>query len=91
MHGSWAGAFGLPQFIPTTFINFAVDGNNDGKIDIFSVSDAVFSIGNYLRANGWRDDKSYKEKLKVIYTYNHSRLYCETVLKLAKIFKDRLN
>ena len=81
--GSWAGAFGYPQFIPTTFLNFAVDGNNDGIIDLNNFPDSIFSISNYLKKNGWKRCLSYKKKYKVILRYNYSRLYAETVLKLA--------
>ena len=87
---SWAGAFGLPQFIPTAFLIFAVDGNNDKKIDIFTVPDAVFSVANYLNKNGWREKAKEDYKKKVVFTYNHSKLYCDTVIKLSKIFEKRL-
>ena len=52
--GSWAGAMGHFQFIPTTLELYGMDGNKDGKIDIIhSVSDAMFSAGNYLSKLGW--------------------------------------
>jgi len=52
--GSWAGAMGHFQFIPTTLQQYGVDGNNDGKIDIINnISDAMFSAGNYLNRLGW--------------------------------------
>ena len=88
--GSWAGAFGLPQFIPTTFIDYAVDGNDDKKIDIFTMPDSIFSIANYFNKHGWKEEASIKNKEKVVFAYNHSRLYSDTVIRLAKIFKDRL-
>ncbi|HNY25593.1 MAG TPA: lytic murein transglycosylase [Alphaproteobacteria bacterium] len=54
IYGSWAGAMGHFQFIPTTLEQYGVDGNNDGVIDIVhSVSDAMFSAGNYLSKMGW--------------------------------------
>jgi membrane-bound lytic murein transglycosylase B len=55
MTGSWAGAFGLTQFIPTTFLERAVDGDGDGKRDLWnSPADALASTANYLRLSGWR-------------------------------------
>nr|MBQ0091429.1 lytic murein transglycosylase [Candidatus Enterousia merdequi] len=52
--GSWAGAMGHFQFIPTTLAQYGADGNNDGRIDIInSVGDAMFSAGNYLNKLGW--------------------------------------
>ncbi len=54
IHGSWAGAMGHFQFIPTTLAQYGVDGNNDGRIDIInSVGDAMMSAGNYLNKLGW--------------------------------------
>lgn len=55
MMGSWAGAMGHTQFIPTTYNGYAVDYNGDGRRDIWNtVSDALASTGNYLRRSGWR-------------------------------------
>ncbi|MDR1361077.1 MAG: lytic murein transglycosylase [Rickettsiales bacterium] len=52
--GSWAGAMGHFQFIPTTLEQYGADGNGDGKIDIINnISDAMFSAGNYLNKLGW--------------------------------------
>lgn len=54
IRGSWAGAMGHFQFIPTTLASYGVDGNGDGKIDIIdSVGDAMSSAGNYLNKLGW--------------------------------------
>jgi membrane-bound lytic murein transglycosylase B len=53
--GSWAGAFGLPQFLPTVYLKLGIDGDGDGKSEIWNnEADAVASIGNYLRNAGWR-------------------------------------
>lgn len=55
MTGSWAGAMGHYQFIPTTFESFAVDGDGDGRRDLCnSYADAAASAGNYLQKLGWR-------------------------------------
>ncbi len=52
--GSWAGAMGHFQFIPTTLEQYGADGNHDGKIDIIhNISDAMYSAGNYLSKMGW--------------------------------------
>lgn len=52
--GSWAGAFGQTQFMPTTFLRLAVDADGDGRRDIVgSVPDALGSTANYLRHHGW--------------------------------------
>lgn len=55
MVGSWAGAMGHTQFIPTSFLSFAIDGNGDGRRDIWSddPTDALTSTANYLSRYGW--------------------------------------
>jgi membrane-bound lytic murein transglycosylase B len=54
MKGSWAGAMGQTQFMPSSFMRFAVDEDGDGHKDIWtSVPDALASTANYLRRNGW--------------------------------------
>lgn len=54
LKGSWAGAFGNFQFMPSTFMAYAVDGNGDGKIDLINnLEDAVNSAANYLSKMGW--------------------------------------
>jgi len=58
IYGSWAGAMGHFQFIPTTLSQYGVDGNGDGKIDIIhSVGDAMFSAANYLNKLGWNPNE----------------------------------
>jgi membrane-bound lytic murein transglycosylase B len=53
--GSYAGAMGLPQFMPSSFRNFAVDGDADGKRDLWNDwADVFSSVGNYLKVHGWR-------------------------------------
>jgi membrane-bound lytic murein transglycosylase B len=55
LKGSWAGAAGHPQFLPSVFIRLAVDGDGDGRADIWrSHLDALASIANYFRSAGWR-------------------------------------
>jgi lytic murein transglycosylase len=55
MLGSWAGAMGQTQFMPTSFVKYAVDGDRDGKRNIWtSLPDALASTANYLRRQGWQ-------------------------------------
>lgn len=55
LKGSWAGAFGNPQFLPSVYLRLAADGNGDGRADIMnSGADALASIANYFRDSGWR-------------------------------------
>jgi membrane-bound lytic murein transglycosylase B len=60
MLGSWAGAMGQCQFMPTTFLNFAVDFDGDGRRDIWGDrADVLGSIANYIGQLGWRGDQSW--------------------------------
>src|SRR5262249_198116 len=60
MKGSWAGAMGQCQFIPTSFLAYAGDGDGDGRADIGgSKADVFASIANYLRAAGWRAGETW--------------------------------
>jgi membrane-bound lytic murein transglycosylase B len=66
MTGSWAGAFGQTQFIPTTFLKYAVDGDGNGRIDLWnSPADALASTANYLGQSGWRADESWGEEVRL--------------------------
>ena len=65
IRGSWAGAMGHFQFIPTTLASYGMDGNDDGRIDIIdSIGDAMASAGNYLNKLGW--DKRQKIARRVV-------------------------
>lgn len=81
LYGSWAGAFGLTQFLPSSYVRWAVDANGDGTIDLYDLDDAVFSVANYLRTNGW--GPSVEQQRKAVYHYNNSNAYVDAVLTLA--------
>jgi membrane-bound lytic murein transglycosylase B len=64
MKGSWAGAMGQCQFIPTSFLAYAADGDGDGRMDIWTNKADVFaSIVNYLRRVGWRPGLSWGQEV----------------------------
>ncbi|MEO0500024.1 MAG: lytic murein transglycosylase [Pseudomonadota bacterium] len=66
MIGSWAGALGNPQFLPSSYLKLAVDGDGDAKPDIWgSAPDTLGSIANYLRAEGWQPDVPWAVKVNV--------------------------
>lgn len=81
IYGSWAGAFGISQFLPSSFLNSAVDGNGDGIIDLFNLEDAIFSVGNYLKNYKWN---TFENKKKAVYSYNNSNDYAVAVIKLSE-------
>lgn len=75
MTGSWAGAMGHTQFIPTTFSAYAVDFTGDGRRDIWhSEADALASAANYLNKAGWRSGKTwgYEVRLPGGFDYSHA-------------------
>ncbi|MDH5693091.1 MAG: lytic murein transglycosylase, partial [Gammaproteobacteria bacterium] len=66
MKGSWAGALGQMQFMPSTFQRFAVDATGDNKKDIWNnLEDALASAANYLTTIGWKRDESWGREVKV--------------------------
>ena len=66
MTGSWAGAMGQPQFMPSSYLKFAEDFDRDGRRDIWrSTPDALASIANYLEAWGWDDEFTWGREVQV--------------------------
>jgi lytic murein transglycosylase len=77
MLGSWAGAMGQTQFMPSSFMKYAVDGNRDGVRDIWSsVPDAMASTANYLRQQGWEPGLpwGFEVQLPKGFDYRHLKL-----------------
>jgi membrane-bound lytic murein transglycosylase B len=83
IRGSVSGAFGLPQFLPTSYLRFAVDGNGNGKVSLYEPADAIVSAANYLAEHGWRQNLTDTEKRRVLWAYNRSDAYIDTVLTLT--------
>ncbi len=66
MKGSWAGAMGQSQFMPSSFVRFAVDYDGDGRRDIWRTQGDVFaSAANYLARSGWKDDQTWGRKVRL--------------------------
>ncbi|CAD0186908.1 hypothetical protein RUESEDTHA_03819 [Ruegeria sp. THAF57] len=66
MKSSWAGALGQPQFMPSSFLTFAADGNGDGRSDIWtSPEDTMASIANYLAQHGWVSGRDWGFEVSV--------------------------
>lgn len=85
--GSYAGALGLAQFMPSNILAYGKDGNGDGKINLFEDADAIFSIASYLRHYGWKPGIDNKQAFKVVYHYNHSKYYVDAILKIRDLLE----
>jgi hypothetical protein len=87
--GSYAGAFGYGQFIPSSFNAFAADGNGDGIRRPYDWVDVFASVGNYLVKNGYpvSNNSDDKQVYKSIYAYNHADNYVKAVLELRDKLK----
>jgi membrane-bound lytic murein transglycosylase B len=73
MVGSWAGAFGHTQFIPTTFLAYAVDGDGDGVRNLWdSHADALASAANYLSRSGWRSERDWGTEVRLPQGFNYA-------------------
>jgi len=87
--GSYAGAFGYAQFMPTSVLEWGVDGDRNGKIDMYTFPDAILSVANFLQHKGW--NQSRVSKMRALYRYNYSDHYVNNVLNIAShIRKENL-
>ncbi|HQP32264.1 MAG TPA: lytic murein transglycosylase [Deltaproteobacteria bacterium] len=82
IRGSYAGAVGPAQFIPSSFQSLGVDGDSDGIRDPFNMVDAMASIANYLKRAGWKNGAGQETLRQAIWHYNHSQAYVNTVMML---------
>lgn len=87
VRGSYAGALGISQFMPSNILAYGMDGDGDGHIDLFNHADAIASVANYLKKFGWKKGIDPEGARKVIYSYNHSQPYVDTILKIAEKLK----
>ena len=88
IQGSYAGAMGISQFMPSNALTLAQDGNNDGRIDLFDHHDAIFSVANYLKHHGWKPGISRQRQHEVLFRYNHSNYYVDTLMKISDRLKE---
>ena len=71
--GSWAGAMGQSQFMPTSFLDYAIDFDNDGRKDIWNNKSDVFaSIANFLKSEGWSDQITWGRQVTVPDNFDYS-------------------
>ncbi len=84
---SYAGAVGYAQFMPTSILAYAQDGDQDGRVDLRGHADAIASIANYLKRHGWRPGISREQQEKAVHAYNPSTYYVNAILKVADLLK----
>jgi membrane-bound lytic murein transglycosylase B len=85
MKGSWAGAMGHMQFIPSTFVRYAVDADGDGRRDIWHTLPDVFaSAANYLSSIGWRGDERWGREVRLPDGFDYTLSGLETRRSLAE-------
>ena len=85
MKGSWAGAMGQVQFMPSNYLKYAVDGDGDGKINLWdSLPDAFFSAGNFLNHLGWQAEKNWGREVKLPIGFNFAMADNETKRPLSE-------
>ena len=87
--GSIYGAIGLCQFMPSNVFPYGIDADHDGRIDLFTKVDALYSIANYLREHGWQCTLDKRSQARVIFDYNKSSVYVNTVLAVAEKLQDK--
>jgi len=88
LRGDWAGEIGQTQFLPSSYLKFAVDFDGNGKRDlIHSAPDALASTANYLKSYGWRRGESWSEgtgNFNVLLEWNKARVYAKTIAAFAE-------
>lgn len=85
MIGSWAGAMGQSQFMPSSYLSYAVGWRGDGRRDIWNRKEDVFaSIANYLSRVGWRGDQTWGREVRLPPGFDRSLAGIDTVKPLAE-------
>jgi lytic murein transglycosylase len=94
MHGAWAGEIGQTQFLPSSYLKFAVDFDGNGRRDlIHSVPDVLASTANYLKGHGWHSGQPWGEgtaNFQVLLQWNASQVYTKTVAYFAEQLENGL-
>ena len=88
VYGSYAGALGMAQFIPSSYLSYALNQESFEKW-LLSNEAAIFSIGNYLKSHGWRKGLPIEKKKRILWYYNRSKPYGETILQAAQKIKQK--
>ena len=79
------GAVGLCQFMPSNISTYGADGDGDGRVDLFTIPDAVASLSNYLAKHGWKAGLPRARQHQLLMAYNHAAIYANTILALSDL------
>jgi len=83
LRGSYAGAFGLPQFIPSSYREYATSLKPKAVPNLSTTADAIMSVANYLSESGWKN-KNQESHVEALMKYNNSRDYADSILEISK-------
>ncbi len=83
LRGSYAGAFGLSQFLPSSYRDYARSAKAQANPNLMKPSDAIISVAHYLSRHGWKNQKSNR-KVKALMSYNNSRDYADSILEISR-------
>ncbi len=82
LKGSYAGAFGNAQFLPSSYLKWAKSSRKTRTPDLTRMSDSIMSVANYLQVNGWKKDDPASHQA-ALYHYNRTQGYVDVILKIA--------
>jgi membrane-bound lytic murein transglycosylase B len=88
VYGSYAGALGMAQFVPSSYLAFA-QSKKGLENWLLNKEEAIFSIGNYLKSHGWKGKMTVEKKRKILWHYNHSGPYVETILQISQKLRQK--
>jgi membrane-bound lytic murein transglycosylase B len=89
LRGSYAGALGMAQFVPSSYLAFA--WSNHGLDHwLLSKEESIFSIANYLKVHGWKKNLTLAKKKRILWHYNRSEPYINTIFEIAKKLKAKV-
>lgn len=80
LRGSFSGAFGMPQFLPSSYVRWSKPASPGVAPDLYSADDAIHSVAHYLKGHGWRKSK---DPVKTLMKYNNSEDYAKAILNLS--------
>ncbi|OFY98814.1 MAG: hypothetical protein A2Z97_05170 [Bdellovibrionales bacterium GWB1_52_6] len=88
LSGSHSGAFGIPQFIPSSYVQWARTPSKTRKPDLFKINDVIQSVAFYLKANGWIHGDEAAQRT-ALFHYNRAQGYVDVILKIAAALQSQ--